>query len=82
MTGASLPALPLPPDEVGAAVAAAPGVWVGPLLPPSVPPFPLLPPLSEVVNGVSLGVSREQLWPQAARQGPLLSVEPGVASSA
>mgnify|MGYP006996402615 CR=1 FL=1 len=59
VTGASLPALPLPPDEVGAAVAAAPGVWVGPLLPPSVPPFPLLPPLSEMVNGVSLGGSRE-----------------------
>lgn len=31
----------------------------GPCLPPSVPPFPLLTLLPEVVNRVSLGVSRE-----------------------
>ena len=40
VTGASLPALPLPPDEVGAAVAAAPGVWVGPLPTSECPTFP------------------------------------------
>lgn len=40
VTGASLPALLPPRDEVGTAVAAAPRVWVGPLPASECPTFP------------------------------------------
>ena len=40
VTGASLPAFPPLRDEVGAAMAAASGVWVGPLPASERPTFP------------------------------------------